>query len=63
MTNRYLDWFRQAQADLRHARNSLSDGDYDWSCFDLCVYTRSEFEQLPTRSPGWHRAITSGIEI
>jgi HEPN domain-containing protein len=33
MTNRYLDWFRQAQADLRHAHNSLNDGDYDWSCF------------------------------
>jgi predicted nucleotidyltransferase len=30
---------------------------------DLCVYTRSEFEQLPTRSPGWYQAITSGIEI
>jgi HEPN domain-containing protein len=31
--NRYLDWFRQAEADLQHARNSLEDGDYEWSCF------------------------------
>lgn len=33
MANRYADWFRQAQADLRHARNSLTNGDYDWSRF------------------------------
>ena len=33
MVNRYLDWFRQAEADLRHARNSLEAGDYEWSCF------------------------------
>ena len=33
MGNRYADWFRQAEADLRHARNSLEDGDFEWSCF------------------------------
>ena len=33
MGNRYLDWFRQAEADLRHAHNSKEDGDYEWSCF------------------------------
>lgn len=33
MSNRYLDWFRQAEADLRHARNSMKDGDFEWSCF------------------------------
>lgn len=33
MGNRYVDWLRQAEADLRHARNSLEDGDYEWSCF------------------------------
>jgi HEPN domain-containing protein len=33
MANRYADWFRQAEADLRHARNALEDGDYEWSCF------------------------------
>lgn len=30
---------------------------------DLCVYTRAEFELLPSRSPGWYQAINSGIEI
>jgi HEPN domain-containing protein len=33
MGNRYEDWWRQAEADLRHARNALDDGDYEWSCF------------------------------
>ena len=33
MGNRYADWFRQAEADLQHARNSLEDGDFEWSCF------------------------------
>lgn len=33
MANRYLDWFRQAEADLRHARHALDAGDFEWSCF------------------------------
>ena len=33
MANRYPDWYRQAEADLRHARHALEDGDYEWSCF------------------------------
>ena len=33
MSNRYLDWFRQAQADLQHARHSVQSEDYEWSCF------------------------------
>jgi HEPN domain-containing protein len=33
MGNRYADWFRQAEADLRHARNAQEDGDFEWSCF------------------------------
>lgn len=33
VTNRHADWFRQAEADLRHAQNSLGAGDYEWACF------------------------------
>lgn len=33
MVNRAPDWFRQAQADLQHARNSADVGDFEWSCF------------------------------
>ncbi|RMD59977.1 HEPN domain-containing protein [Candidatus Parcubacteria bacterium] len=31
--NRSRDWWTQAQADLRHARNALDDRDYEWACF------------------------------
>lgn len=33
MPERSQDWLRQAEADLRHARNALEDGDYDWASF------------------------------
>ena len=33
MGNRYLDWLRQGEADLRHAGNALKSGDFEWSCF------------------------------
>lgn len=33
MALRFLDWFRQAQADLQHARHSIEHADYNWSCF------------------------------
>ncbi|MFW5905030.1 MAG: HEPN domain-containing protein [Gemmatimonadota bacterium] len=33
MANRSADWFRQAEADLRHARNAAEDGDHEWACF------------------------------
>ncbi len=33
MANRYSDWFRQAEADLQHARHSLQFGDFEWCCF------------------------------
>lgn len=33
MPNRHADWLRQGEADLRHARNALEDGDHEWACF------------------------------
>jgi HEPN domain-containing protein len=33
MSPRAADWLRQAEADLRHARHALRDGDHDWACF------------------------------
>ena len=33
MANRSKDWLHQAQRDLTHARNSIKDGDFEWSCF------------------------------
>jgi HEPN domain-containing protein len=33
MSGRAKDWFRQPEADLRHARHAIDGGDYDWACF------------------------------
>lgn len=28
-----IKWLKQAEADLKAAKDSLSDGNYEWSCF------------------------------
>lgn len=33
MGNRHADWLRQAEADLRHARNARASSDHEWACF------------------------------
>jgi HEPN domain-containing protein len=33
VSGRSADWFRQAEADLQHARHALEDGDHEWACF------------------------------
>jgi HEPN domain-containing protein len=33
MRNRAADWFRQAEADLQHARHALRDAHHEWACF------------------------------
>ncbi len=33
MAARSHDWFRQAEADLAHARYALTGGHHEWACF------------------------------
>jgi HEPN domain-containing protein len=33
MATRAGDWFRQAEADLEHARHALRGGHHEWACF------------------------------
>lgn len=33
MAERSMDWLRQADADLHHARNAREDGDFNWAAF------------------------------
>ncbi len=33
MANRSLDWLKQAEEDLKHAKYSFEVEDYDWACF------------------------------
>lgn len=51
MGNRHRDWFRQAEADLTHARNALASGDFEW------------LRRVREISPAWYRTITSGIDV
>lgn len=46
MANRYRDWFRQAEADLKHARNALGSGSYEWSCFAAQQSTEKAVEAV-----------------
>ena len=33
MPDRSLDWLRQAERDLEHARESAANGKHEWACF------------------------------
>ena len=33
MPERSADWYRQAEADLRHACHARDDGDFEWAAF------------------------------
>ena len=33
MSGRAADWFRQAEADLQHARHAWRDEHFEWACF------------------------------
>ncbi len=33
MPGRAEDWFKQAEADLAHARDASTDGHHEWACF------------------------------
>jgi len=33
MSSRFQDWLKQADADLRHARNAERSHDFEWACF------------------------------
>lgn len=52
MSNRAFDWFRQAQADLRHARNAMASGDYEWSCF-----AAQQAAEKAVKAVFWHRGL------
>ena len=63
MGNRYLDWFRQAKADLRHARNAAEDGDYEWSCFAAQQAAEKAIKALFQKSgmEAWGHTLTALI--
>ena len=60
MCSRFLDWLHQAEADLRHANNSLQAGDFEWSCFSAHQAAEKAINAtlLKSGSDAWGHTIT-----
>ena len=60
MGNRSGDWLRQAEADLRHARNARDDGDHEWACFAAQQSAEKALKGLTQHLGGepWGHAVT-----
>ena len=55
-----LDWLRQAEYDLQHARNSLAGGDFDWACFVCQQSAEKPLKALffSLGGEGWGHSVT-----
>ncbi|MGH9366721.1 MAG: HEPN domain-containing protein [Thermoanaerobaculia bacterium] len=56
MAERFANWLRQAEADLKHARHAREDGDYEWAAF-ACHQAAEKaikalFQKLHQDAPG-----------
>jgi hypothetical protein len=60
MGNRFLDRFRQAEADLRHARNAMKDEDFEWSCF--CFATGGGKGPESPISEAWNGSLRTYVD-
>lgn len=61
---RSRDWFRQAEKDLQHARNSRASGDYEWACFAGQQAAEKALKGLyqALGGEGWGHSITGLLE-
>lgn len=64
MANRYKDWYRQAESDLKHSRHACDDGDYDWACFAAHQAAEKAVKALIEFNGGefWGHAISKLLE-
>ena len=64
MSSRARDWFRQAEADLRHARHSQRDGDYEWACFaaQQAAEKASKAAHAALGQEAWGHAVTELLD-
>ena len=60
MADRHADWFRQAEADLRHARNAREAGDHEWACFAAQQAAEKAVESVIQANGGesWGHSVT-----
>jgi HEPN domain-containing protein len=64
MSTRAPDWFRQAEADLRHARHALRDGDHEWACFAAhqAAEKAAKAAHAALRQEAWGHVITELLD-
>lgn len=60
MANRALDWLRQAGFDLKHARNAITSGDFEWACFACQQSAEKAVKALffSLGGEGWGHSVT-----
>jgi len=63
--NRARDWLEQARNDLQHAKNSLKDGDYAWSCFACQQAAEKAIKALHMKNNSivWGHSVTELLEV
>jgi len=61
---RSRDWFRQADRDLQHARNSLVHADHEWSCFAAQQAAEKALKSLyqAFAGEGWGHSVLALLE-
>jgi HEPN domain-containing protein len=60
MSQRHADWFRQAEADLAHARTSVEARQYEWACFAAQQSAEKSLKALVEHLGGdsWGHSVT-----
>ena len=61
MAERSIDWLRQAEGDLKHARSSRDLGDYDWAAFASHQAAEKSIKALYQKrnSDAWGHALST----
>ena len=64
MSDRSKDWFAQSERDLRHARHSKEDEDYEWACFAAQQAAKKAAKAIYQRLglDGWGHSVKQLLE-
>ena len=64
MSNRAGDWFRQAEADLVHARHAQRDAHYEWACFAAhqAAEKAAKAAHMALGQEAWGHAVTELLD-
>ena len=65
MAGRHGDWLRQADADLRHARNASGDDAHEWACFAAQQAAEKSLKAviLSRGADAWGNTVTALIGV